>query len=151
VRPKMGKTNIKLVDHEVWRCCAGLTWRKSIPDNRFLALHHMEHRRPWLLTPLRLPARCRRGTPEHRICCIQPEDADLKRAPSWLVAEFFASMRSWGALIKLFDAKPEAAAHFFSHPEPMDEAMRSQREHAQFLALAHMARTRAIAALREMP
>jgi hypothetical protein len=81
---------------------------------------------------------------------MNPEGSDLARAPSWLVAEFFASVRYWDALIAQFDANPETAAHFFGHPQPMDDEMQQQREQAQFLALGHMARKRAIDALKEM-
>jgi hypothetical protein len=45
---------------------------------------------------------------------------------------------------------PAAAVHLVLGKQAMDDAMHSESEQAKFLALAHMARTRAFDALMEM-
>lgn len=119
----------------------------GLPRNDVFAWPCAPQPRRWVLTPLRHTARVATSTPEFRVCCTLPIDADLDQVPRWLAAEFWAATEGWDEVRALCKQSKRVARYLADLPKAADERMDAQRTMAAQIASAHLAGSYALSVI----
>jgi hypothetical protein len=87
------------------------------------------------------------STPEFRVCCTLPIDADLNRVRKWLAAEYWAATEGWEEVRALCKQSKGVARYLAGLPEAADDRMDAQRKMAAQIARTHLARSFALSVI----